>query len=319
MNAKLRIAALLPLLGLTGTWIFFLGAQAVENLNTAYMPGWSDVTKPYYPVYLFLGGIAFAGLCSSVAYQLADAENVAGKSPVARSVFRFASLAVILSLVAGAVFALGTFMNSFGSNPWDGRSKFLDVYLPIILDTLIVVYVLLRATVFRKSESVEGEPKDPRKRALGLAYSVPVIGTAIALIVGLIAYGDGVNPIETWVWVFIQAIIGASILLGTHFAVAARSAVTVAPKERIVGAGALNLNFVLSVVFGAVVTIMAFTYGMSAVADRAMWNNEHGMHTELMPLDAQWWMDKFVPALALLVLAEVTIYLTLVSRNRKEK
>lgn len=318
MSAKLRIAALLPLLGLTGTWVFFLGAQALDNVNNSYLSSSSGPFGPYYSVYLFLGGVTFMALCSSVSYQLADVENALGKSLVSRSVFRFASLSVIVSLVGGALFALGTFMSSLKYNPFSIRSQFLDAYLPIILDTLVVVYVLLRATVFRRSESEKGAPADPRKRALGLAYSVPVIGTALALIVGLIAYGDGVNPIDTWVWVFIQAIIGASILLGTRFAVAARASVTVAPKERVVGAGAMNLNFVLSVIFGVVVTIMAFSYGLSAVSDRGVWNNEHGMHVEMLPLDGQWWAEKFVPALALLVLAEVTIYLTLVSRNRKE-
>ena len=60
--------------------------------------------------------------------------------------------------------------------------------LPIILVTIVVVYVLLQASVFRKSEREDNEPSDPRRRALGLAWSLPIIGTALSLIIGLIAY-----------------------------------------------------------------------------------------------------------------------------------
>ena len=312
MNTKLRTALMLPLGGLTFTWVAFMTATYMD-LGVEYLtPGvrWS--------VYVYLAGIVVVSLASSVAFGIADVENASGASGVARSVYRFTSLAVILSMAAGAFFALATFFSSFGNSfSRVGGSPMLETYLPIILVTLVVVYVLLRATVFRKSEAA-GSPSvsDPRKRALGLAWSLPIIGTALALIIGLIAYGNN-RSIETWTWVVIQSVILVSIVLGTRFAVAARSATTVAAKSRVVGAGALNLNFVLSIVFGAVVVIMAFSYGLDAVTKLGSWNYNIAQPVFVYTgVTFGWVMESLLPSILLLAIAEVGIYLSIVLRNR---
>jgi hypothetical protein len=216
MNKKLRLALIAPLAGLMVTWSLFMVAHYFE-LSWDY-----NYTGLKWTVYLYLAGIVVVALKSGWAFRVADVAHAAGFTG-SRAVYRFAGLSVVLSLVAGAVFALGTFMSSFGS-VWTGANKFLEVYLPIILVTAVVVLVLLSATVYRKSEAEPGAPKDPRKKALGLAWSLPIIGTALALIIGMMAYG-GQQKIQSWVWVFIQAIILVSIVLGTHFAVKARAAV----------------------------------------------------------------------------------------------
>lgn len=309
MNSKLRIALLLPLVGLLATWSMYLTA--------AYI----DLPKPYdapgiqWTVYLYLGGIAVVALASSVAFKISDALHAVTSTGITRSVYRFNGLAVVLSMVAGAIFAIGTFLNSFSSNfDVTGGNKLIEVYLPIILVTIVVVYVLLQATVFRKSEAEEDAPADPRKRALGLAWSLPIIGTALALIIGLIAYGSS-REVETWVWVLIQAVILTSIILGTNFAVKARTTKRMAARERVVGAGAMNLNFVLSVIFSSVVAIMSFSYGLSAIDQLAIRN--YSDSTQRLPVTADWLITDFVPALLLLLLAEAAVYLTVTLRNSK--
>lgn len=311
MNKKLRVALVLPLVGLLITWKLFLIAEYVDLGVDYNTPGirWS--------VYLYLGGIAVVALMSSVAFHISDALHASGVS-IARAVYRFNGLAVVLSMVAGAVFAIGTFFSSFGNIGRLGSNQLIEVYLPIILVTAVVVYVLLQATVFRKSQSEPGAPADPRRKALGLAWSLPIIGTALALIIGLIAYGDS-REIEAWTWLVIQGVILASIALGTHFAVKARSITRVAVKERVVGAGALNLNFVLSVIFGAVVSIMGFTFGMDAVGRLGSWNYNLAQPVfEYTGITLEWSLRYMLPAILLMLVAEVGIYLTITLRNRKD-
>jgi hypothetical protein len=289
-------------------------------LTAAYidLPRSYEAVGIQWTVYLYLGGIAVVALASSFAFKISDALHVVEPSGITRSVYRFNGLAVVLSMVAGAVFAIGTFLESFNSTSTNfGANKLVEVYVPIILVTMVVVFVLLQATVFRKSEVEEGAPADPRKRALGLAWSLPIIGTALALIIGLIAYGSS-REVETWVWVLIQAVILSSIILGTNFAVKARTTKRMAARERVVGAGAMNLNFVLSIIFSAVVGIMSFVYGLAAIDKLAIRDyTETGETFELMPLSFGWMITDFIPALLLLLLAEAGVYLTVTLRNRK--
>jgi hypothetical protein len=312
MNTKLRIALLLPLVGLLATWSMYLTAAYID------LPRTYESFDIQWTVYLYLGGIAVVALASSFAFTISDALHVVTPTGITRSVYRFNGLAVVLSMVAGAVFAIGTFLDSFNSTSTNfGANKLVEVYVPIILVTIVVVYVLLQATVFRKSEAEEGAPADPRKRALGLAWSLPIIGTALALIIGLIAYGSR-SEVETWVWVLIQGVILTSLVLGTNFAVKARSTKRVAARERVVGAGAMNLNFVLSIIFSSVVGIMSFVYGLVAIDKLAIRDyTDKGETFELMPVTAGWLITDFIPALLLLLLAEAAVYLTVTLRNAK--
>ena len=147
-----------------------------------------------------------------------------------------------------------------------------------------------------------------------MAWSLPIIGTALALIIGLIAYGSS-REVETWVWVLIQAVILSSIILGTNFAVKARTTKRMAARERVVGAGAMNLNFVLSIVFSAAVGIMSFVYGLAAIDKLAF--REYSDSSRRLPVTGDWLITDFIPALLLLLLAEAGVYLTVTLRNRK--
>jgi hypothetical protein len=84
------------------------------------------------------------------------------------------------------------------------------------------------------------------------------------------------------------------------------------------------LNFVLSIVFGAVVSIMAFTYGGAAV-DKLMQYPEYDSEGKLIgsdqvtlaPITFTWAINELLPALVLLGLAVVGIYWTIISRNKE--
>jgi hypothetical protein len=91
-------------------------------------------------------------------------------------------------------------------------------------------------------------------------------------------------------------------------------------------AGAANLNFVLSIVFGATVSIMSFTFGASAIESLRIWPEyiepklgeefvfDPGW--EIAPFEWSWFFESMVPALVLLLIAAVGIYLFITERNQ---
>ncbi len=137
--------------------------------------------------------------------------------------------------------------------------------IPNVLATALIVTILLLASSRRDtSEASETEEKglSARQKALGLGYAIPIIAAAIAVIFGLVVYDVTGTSLEAWVWVIIQVIIAAGIILGTRYARLAKAEKPSAPKPRTAWAsGAWNLNFVLSIVFGAVVSVMALSSG----------------------------------------------------------
>ena len=336
-------AIALPLLGEVWGWLFFVGAifaNLVQN-RVDY-----SVNKPYPPAppaeyvhigtYLFLiaiAGFAFAAVIGQRTAIAARAELGEANS-LARAAHRFGNLAVVLALAFGAIFAIGNFMSAFGysaSTAQNAGIRFMDVYLPILLATGLVVYVILRAFVFGAGEHSEGE-KDKRglteaQKALGLGYAMPIITTAFAIIFGLIVYDVTKTNLQVWVWVLIQVIVVGGVVQGTRFAAKAKQGVVRPPKERrVLAAGAAALNFVLSIVFGGVVSIMAFSYGAAAV-DKLQHYPEYDANgnvigsdiVTLEPVTFTWVINELLPALVLLGLAVVGIYWTIVARNTAAK
>ena len=337
--AKWGIA--LPLIGLNFTWFSFLGA-AFWDL-TQNWPQYDNMGNYIGPeprvelgTYLFLFGIAAASAASLWGQKLALKARLQEDNLLSRAAHRFTNLAIIISLVGGAVFAIGTFLGAF--NNYDSRDasafvRIFGVYVPIILATAMVVTLLLLAFVFRQDapdlpHAEKDQERSKLQRAIGLAYASPIIGTAIAIIFGLIVYDTTKTTLDVWIWVVIQLIIAGSILLGTHFAVRARLAKPLPPRQRTTGAAAININLVLSIVFGVVVTIMAFSYGIEGVGDLRQWPEpimDKNMNFVSQPdpiiraIDLPWIMGKFLPALVLLALAELGIYKSLVVRNSQTK
>jgi hypothetical protein len=125
----------------------------------------------------------------------------------------------------------------------------------------------------------------------------------------------------------IQVIVVAGVIQGTRFASKAKQGAIRPTKERrVLAAGAAALNFVLSIVFGGVVSIMAFSYGSDAVGKLQQYpqydaNGQaigNGQIT-MAPITATWLMNDLLPALVLLGLAVIGIYWTIVARNTEAK
>ena len=337
-----RKAIALPLIGEVWGWLFFVAAILANQLQ---FPSNYGVGNRYYVMsppesvhvgtYLFL--IAIAGFSFSAIWSqslaIKSRAELGEEHLLARAAQRFATLAVVVALVFGAIFAIGNFMGAFGyssSNAQNALVRILDVYLPILLATAMVVFVILKAFVFRQGEHQDGE-KDKRgltetQKALGLGYAMPIIATAVAIIFGLIVYDVTKTTLQVWVWVLIQMIVVAGVIQGTRFAAKAKQGVIRPPRERrVLAAGAAGLNFVLSIVFGAVVSIMAFSFGGAAV-DKLVRYPEYDSEGNLVgsdritlePISLNWAVSELLPALVLLGLAVVGIYWTIVSRNKEE-
>ena len=339
MEIKLsKLAILAPLVGLIGGWKFFMFAiyaglfvYPIYDSQGMYQ-GDEQIIRP--STYLFLAGIVIFGLLALYGQRLAlRARSLSGvEDALARAAHRFTNFAVIVALVAGAVFAIGNFLGAF--NTFIDREENLavrlfDVYIPILLATGLVVYILLRAFVFRK-QVVKGAKKEgmsESEKALGLGYAVPIIATAIAIIFGLAVYDVTRTDLEVWVWVIIQVIIVSGILLGTRFSTKAKTIKATAPRPRAtLAAGAANLNFVLSIVFGVTVSIMSFAFGAAAIEKlrvyppyeepapgeefTAVWT------WEVAPLSVSWFIEQMLPAIVLLVLAAAGTYLAITERNK---
>lgn len=337
-NKLSKLAILTPLVGLIGGWKFFMFAiyaglfvYPIYDAQGMYQ-GDEQIIRP--STYLFLSGIVIFGLLALYGQRLAlRARSLAGvDDALARAAHRFTNFAVIVALVAGAFFAIGNFLGAF--NTYIDREENLtvrlfDVYIPILLATGLVVYILLRAFVFRK-QLVKGAKKErmsESEKALGLGYAVPIIATAIAIIFGLVVYDVTRTDLQVWVWVIIQVIIVSGILLGTRFSTKAKSAKAAPPRTRAtLAAGAANLNFVLSIVFGVTVSFMSFTFGAMAIEtlrvyppyeEPAPGEEFNAVWTwTVAPLSVSWFIEQMLPAVVLLVLAAAGTYLSITERNK---
>ncbi len=335
---KVRLALALPLIGLVTTWVTFMISAYfdlfIEQSYYTDLGEWMNPTPTLQlSTYLILLGITAFAISATIGQRLALRERSRSDSPMAITAHRFANLAVILSLVAGAAYAIGTFLGAF--NGFDSRDasalvRIFGVYVPIILATALVVFVLLIAFVFRTDapdlpHSTKDTERNELQRAIGLAYAVPVIGTAIAIIFGLAVFDTTRTTLDVWIWVIIQVIIATSIILGTRFAAKARLAKPLPVEQRRTGAAAVNLNLVLTIIFGATVTLMAFSYGFSAIEKLRVWPewvegaSDMQMQPRLDPVSLEWFLRDLAPALVLLALAAFGVYRSMIVRNRENE
>ena len=331
-------AIALPLIGEVWGWLFFVLAlyanqwQSQANYRTVTYTADSVSEYIHLGTYLFLIAIAGFAVASVRGQTLAirSRASLGENHSLSRAAHRFNNLAVVIALAFAAIFALANFLAAFGSTATNIQSvivRVVDVYLPILLATGLVVYVILRAFVFRESEhsadSGEKRGLTETQKALGLGYAMPIVTTAFAIIFGLIVYDVTKTSLEVWVWVLIQAIVIAGVIQGTRFAAKARQGAVRPPRERkALAAGAAALNFVLSIVFGGVVSIMAFSYGGAAVSKLQQFPQYDsngqiiGKDTiTILPVTPTWFINDLLPALVLLGLAVVGIYWSIWARN----
>lgn len=335
-------AIALPLIGLLAAWLCFMGAT-LANLyvpQPQYGPNGNVFFKEeifQVAPYLFLLGIAAVAVSSLLAQGLAikARQQSQDSSSLARAAHRFSTLGIIVGLAGGAIFAIGNFLGAFNSYAGRSESAFLrifSVYVPILLATGLVVFVLLAAFVFRHDESTNTDgvkhKMSEAQKALGLGYAVPILATAVAIIFGLGVYDVTRTNLQVWVWVIIIAIVAAGVVWGTRFAAKAKSAKAAPPKPRTaLAAGAANLNLVLSIIFGSVVTIMAFAFGTDAISKLQTWPqppvNCEGVECATEPIITgptwNWFIQELAPAKVLLLLAVVGIYVTITERNKESK
>lgn len=335
---RAKRAIVLPLIGLGVAWVFFMVGfftDLLVNVNQYATDNFAE-RELRWSTYLFFAGITAVSVTALIGQRLALALRNQNDFPLARAAHRFTNLGIILSLIAGAVFAIGNFLGAFGGydRSAPGLVRVFGVYVPIVLATILVVTVLLLGFVFRKDapdlRNEQDENLSKKQRAVGLAYASPILGTAIAILFGLAVYDITRTELDVWIWVIIQLIIAVSILIGTRFAAKAKL-VALPPKPRQPGVAAVSLNLVLSIVFGVVVTLMAFGFGASAIDSLVDWNaywearaplEEKGedfvaMMPQFRAADLEWWLGDMLPALVLLGLAEFGIYKSIVTRNQE--
>lgn len=342
--AKKAIA--LPLVGLVVAWLLVGLAQYFDILQNdamtrgvvTYSPGVEAPEYVHASVYLFLAAITLFSLTALLGQSWAIKARIENgeENHLARAAQRFATLTIVIGLAFGAVYAIGNFMsafNRFGGSADNLLIRIFDVYLPIVLATAVVVFVILRGFVFRQDLH---EIKDDSKRglsdaqkALGLGYAVPILATAAAIIFGLVVFDVTRTQLQVWIWVIIQLIVASGIIAGTRFASKAKAAKPSQPKPRTaLAAGAASLNFVLSIVFGGVVTIMSFAYLSTAISKLQQWRegkwDSDGKTlveptTYLEPVTLKWAIEDLAPAKVLLLLAVLGIYVTITQRNKEVK
>lgn len=318
-------AIALPLIGLVFTWALFMVGQYVSLLSQE-----NYTNGPNPSVYVFLAGLAVAGFSSLISQSWAiNAHRMADGEGIERAAHRFANLTVVLSTAALTIFVIGNFLGSF--NSYGDTRTILDnliwLYVPIILATALVIFLILKAFVFQRNEDAnkeEGKPKmSEQQRALALGYAIPIICTAFAIILGLAVYQITRTNLQIWVWVIIIAIVGYGVVMGTRFSSKAKVAkvMPTKPKTRLAD-GAAMLNFVLSIVFGGVVSIMAFAYGSEAMSKLQQWPTGIGTGpttpTVLAPT-WKWAIEELAPAKVLILLATIGVYLAITERHRKRE
>lgn len=159
---------------------------------------------------------------------------------------------------------------------------------------------------------------------LAQGYAMPIAGAALGTIVGLMLNDLLPNRYEAWTWVIVQLILGVALVWGTRAATNARN-FELAKKKSMNANGARIMNFVLSIIWSAVMGIMALTFIANAVGNLKNWaqpskvNDPNAMATStIMPLTGENFVRDFLPAGLLLVIFLLGTLLWLVNRAREE-
>ena len=316
MKMQRPAGLVLPLIAVQIVWWALMAASLMDvNVNTP--------PEIRASTWVALAGLSVGAFLIMLGFKAADEVHSSSESALDRAVYRFSGLTVVLSLASLAIFALATFMNSFSSSTGATLvGRLVGVYGPIVVAAGVLVYVLLQVMLKRKSAADEGVAVSETAKALAIGYSLPIVGTALAIILGLVFYDAQGQKLQNWSWVVIQAVIAASLILGTRFALKAKAGKVVSRAPSVSGAaGAVVLNYVLSIVFGGAVTLMSFALGQDAIAllrsqevciDTACTS----MKTVQATWDVSWWFDNMLPAWVLLLLVEAAIYFLVISRGR---
>lgn len=148
---------------------------------------------------------------------------------------------------------------------------------------------------------------------LALGYTMPIVGAAVATVLGLILNDLIPQDYSSWSWVIVMSILGASLVLGTRFSNDAYNFANSTKKKTQVGAtiGARTENFVLAIIWSAVLAFMSIGFIMNAVAMQSTWSNPTEAQASdpkwtsvqtILPLTAEKFVGSYLPAFMLLVI-----------------
>jgi signal transduction histidine kinase len=168
--------------------------------------------------------------------------------------------------------------------------------------------------------------KTQARSALAQGFVVPIIGAVVALLLGLMIVDITHTNLDIWVWVLIHLILGFGFIWGTHAATKSFNFDLAHNVANGAAKGARNLNLVLGIIWSAIVTLMSFAKGGEAVSSLVDYNYpsvpvmDGGYSGPVIKaLTATWWLEEFLPALVLIIIAAVGIYLLLLERSREPK
>lgn len=330
-------AIAVPLIGLFLAWVFMLAGMIIDIYTTPWPRYTStgslvDTPEPIrFAPYFFLLAVAAIALSALFGQRqaLRSRLELGQEHQMSRAAHRFANLMVWLGLGLGAVFAIGNFLSAFGGGMGQPRGelyvRLISIYLPILLVTALEIFVIVKSFVSRPDlagQGKNGQINPEVRKALALGYSWPIVSTAVAIVLGLIIYDISRTNLDTWIWVVVLSIVISGIIAGTRFSrVASHEEAPIPMMQRMrksLAAGASNLNFVLSVVFGAVVSIIAVTATGGAVQKLRSWSYIDGVEKiDYSGMDWNWYLSDLAPAKVLVLLVVIGTYLTITLRNRE--
>lgn len=307
-------------------WALFVAGKYVEILD---MVGdvWSGTTQQVSASpYFMLGAMAVLGIGALIARRMVsnlrarDVQQTVLAKPVQGLATIVMLVAAVLAALSVATLALGGLFN-YGEPPAP-LVRLLNVYLPIVLYTALILVLILVGFVFSPAaaklaasqlrgatgdaagraqgpsgvitpriitaESLQGggaqraaapEEADQqqqqvadqqrvaaaksRQSAAAMAFAIPIIATAVALLLGLIVFDLTTSAPQVWIWVIIVTIVGAGVFVGTMLA---RQGERASGRSSGVAVGARWLNFCLSIAFAAFASGLAMGYGSAAVS-----------------------------------------------------
>lgn len=144
-----RLAIAVPMIGLVALWFSF-GVAHYLTLTENYLGNFGQNGNfARGSVWAFLVGVILLGAGSLIGRRLAYA---AGEGRLAKSARGFTLIAVIVSLISGAIFGIATFLGNFSTWNYqqvDQLIRLANVYGPIVVDAGFLVALILFAFVLK--------------------------------------------------------------------------------------------------------------------------------------------------------------------------
>lgn len=165
------------------------------------------------------------------------------------------------------------------------------------------------------------------RSALAMAYSYPIIGATLAIILGLMLNDIIGSEYQAWVWVIVQSILGTSLVLATRAASTADNFNKASTKKIGTTIGARAASFVLSIIWSSVMAFMSIGLITEAVAKMKVWSQPTDLESKdpdwiqvstISPLTAERFLSDFLPSILVLIIAIMGTLLWLLGRAKED-